>query len=264
MKVALCLSGLIRDFQNSGFSYNEYLCKDLDCDIFIHTWDENKESHNTRFSSSIMDDSDNKSKMFANIFPNSNITLLLEDFNSDWNFRKQYQNDIHPRTTAIMYYSIYRSNLLKKEFEQKNNFVYDVVIRSRMDFLMQQKINNSELKDVCSDKNNIYVGTNLYHKGNNACRMNWITEGGYPCVEDQFAFGASCAMDKYSNCYIESSGMQYEGGEITLAKQFLRHNLKPIRTSLRFQMLQYATHLQTTYWEDYETKKQTIFNLEEK
>lgn len=263
MKVALCLSGLIRDFETSGESYNKFLCDTLKADVFIHTWNRNIESSNTRFSSSKMADTNNKEKFFADIFPNSKVFLCMEDFNSDWNFRKNFGNDISPRTTAIMYYSIYKSNLLKTKYEKDNSFIYDIVIRARMDFLLKQNVDLEELLDCCNNKKTIYVGTNLFHKGNNLPRMNWDYHGQVG-IEDQFAFGSSEAMDLYSSCYLEQNNMQSEGGELTLGRQFKKHNLLPKRTKFKFKSLQFAEENQTVYWEDYDEFEQIIFKKDNK
>tara|TARA_R100001015_G_scaffold19003_2_gene14073 strand:- start:6011 stop:6811 length:801 start_codon:yes stop_codon:yes gene_type:complete len=263
MKVALCLSGLMRDFETSGASYNEFICNHLKADVFVHTWKENAESSNTRFSSSKMSDVDDKRQFFTNTFPNSKVSFCIEDFNSDWNFRKNFGNNLAPRTTAIMYYSIYKSNLLKTKYEENNDFVYDIVIRARMDFLMKQNIDMSELLECCGDDKVVYVGTNLFHKGPTLSRMNW-DYGSQFGVEDQFAFGSSHAMNKYSSCYLKQNNMQYEGGEITLGRHFMEQNLIPKRTKFRFKSLQFAEEHRTVYWEDYDKFEQTIFKKDNK
>tara|TARA_B100001093_G_C25931488_1_gene637056 strand:+ start:27 stop:434 length:408 start_codon:yes stop_codon:yes gene_type:complete len=129
-----------------------------------------------------------------------------------------------------------------------------------MDFLLNQRISKTELDHVLNHKDDVHVGTNLYHKGENSHRMSWQHIDGQTLIEDQFAFASSTAMDKYSNCYMENSNMQSEGGEIILGKQFDRHRLKPIRTSFRFKALQHAFESKIIYWEDYEEIKQVIFN----
>tara|TARA_R100000664_G_C2759374_1_gene149070 strand:- start:3857 stop:4504 length:648 start_codon:yes stop_codon:yes gene_type:complete len=200
----------------------------------------------------------NKKQFFQSIFPDSNINLLLEDFGSDWNFNKHKQNDISPRTTAIMYYSVYKANLLKKEFESSNGFLYDVVIRARMDFLLKETISEYELRDVIINNKTVYVGTNLHHKGRSSERMNWSYSGRYG-VEDQLAFGSSKAMDKYSDCYLDRVGMQSIGGEIILGEQFQQYDLQPKRTAYQFLMLQHYDENESTYWEDYDEYVQRKF-----
>tara|TARA_Y100001938_G_C8087182_1_gene432780 strand:+ start:1308 stop:2087 length:780 start_codon:yes stop_codon:yes gene_type:complete len=254
LRIALCLSGLIRDFGNSGASYNEFLCKDYNTDVFIHTWNNNSEvNKNTRFSSSpkLVDPVD-KERFFKEIFTHANIKLQLENFDSDWNFRRQYGNDASPRTTAIMYYSVYKSNLLKKTKEVDENFKYDVVIRSRMDFLLKEKIPKKELEVVCSDKNIVYVGQN------SCCEGKGLYDGSRGVV-DQFAFGSSQAMDVYSNCYIDQNNMAQVGGEIVLASQFKQNKLIPTLTSYKFKGLAFVKKDETVYWEDFDNYEKFTF-----
>jgi hypothetical protein len=79
-------------------------------------------------------------------------------------------------------YSIYRSNELKKEFEIKNTFKYDVVFRIRPD-----QIYYGNLEDLNLVKNDsVYIPAHDYHGG----------------INDRFAFGKSEIMDKFCSTYL--------------------------------------------------------------
>jgi hypothetical protein len=77
-----------------------------------------------------------------------------------------------------MYYSIFKSNELKKEYEKENNITFDCVIRSRFD---SDIISELEIESYDLSKVNIPIG------------KDW---GG---LNDQFAFGNSDSMDIYSD-----------------------------------------------------------------
>lgn len=76
---------------------------------------------------------------------------------------------------GMMFFRIYRSNLLKKEYELKNNFRYDLVIRSRFDV----KVNSVTLSRDC---------LNIVYNNDKIC--------------DLFFAGSSHIMDVISECYI--------------------------------------------------------------
>ena len=155
MKVALCLSGLIGGFagrNGSGAQIPVQLCKDewqyalfnnYDTDIFIHSWDlQNQKAIVDKFKPVVH--KFEKQKYF---------NPKLSDYNHKVSSIEDLKNDIRYRDIAIEYtvenlwkhmnymmfqtHSKYYSNLqvvnLKKEYEDKNNFKYDVVIMSRFD-----------------------------------------------------------------------------------------------------------------------------------
>lgn len=143
MKIALCLSGLLRNFDPSYFSnIHENL------DIFCHTWDQCN----------------------INLLKLDNIKDLRTE--PDSNAFKYTNVDVHswphignsPRENVFkMYYGMKRSIEMVEEYERKNNFKYDLIIRSRYDIrsntknrgLSDQSDGSFDLQNVICDKNDI-------------------------------------------------------------------------------------------------------------
>jgi hypothetical protein len=105
--------------------------------------------------------------------------FLLEEFTGA-NFEL-----IKPQNVLSMFYSIEQANNLKKEYEKENNFVYDIVIRSRTDIILQ----NFNLDLNTLDNKIYYYGLNQFMFNNIAI------------CNDQFAIGSSEYMNIYSSLY---------------------------------------------------------------
>jgi len=113
MKIALCLSGLIRNF-NPNF----FLNINGDVDVFCHTWDYCDVSLLNRLNpKEIKVEPDNN----AFIFTNTNLV--------NWP-----HNCASPAKNIYrMYYGMKRCIEMVESYENKNNFKYDLIIRSRYD-----------------------------------------------------------------------------------------------------------------------------------
>jgi len=130
MKIALCLSGLIRNFHGNYFS-NIY----ENLDIFCHTWD-------------YCDVSQLK-------LPNIKEIVVENDFNA---FNSTTVNIKHwphrcksPRENVYkMYYGMKQCIEMVENYEKQNNFKYDLIIRSRYD--IKSKLNKKLLNNI---KNNL-------------------------------------------------------------------------------------------------------------
>lgn len=113
MKIALCLSGLLRNLNTSYF-----LNLDGDVDVFCHTWDYCDVSQLKPLNpEEIKIESDNNQFNFTN-------TSLV-----DWP-----HNCTSPAKNIYkMYYGMKRCIEMVEDYEIKNNFKYDIIIRSRYD-----------------------------------------------------------------------------------------------------------------------------------
>lgn len=193
MKIALCLSGQPRCFR-AGY---EYLKRNLldhhDVDIFWHSWlieDELKQEVESLYKPI--------------------ETIYTPTFN-DNSFIK-YNRTTHPqfpaKNTVHMLYSVFKSILLKQEYELRNGFVYDIVIKSRFDYALNRQLPFDQVK-----QNKIYV-PNCHVKGN-------IPPNGIAC-NDQFAFGQSDAMNLYGMSFLNvdrayNFGMPISGEDVLSA-----------------------------------------------
>jgi hypothetical protein len=169
MKIALCLSGQAR-FIEQG--YNEvlypFILKDNEIDIFIHTWDIQSQigsyflaGDKQQVGEPISADLINKTlKLYS---PQKYIVEPQKEFPIlPW--ASNHMPAFYSKNAYSMFYSIYQSNKLKIEYEIKNNFKYDWVIRSRFDVKINSRIDFTALNsnvintpDGCFDPTNGYV-----------------------------------------------------------------------------------------------------------
>ena len=221
MKIALCLSGQLRFLQEG---YREmilpFILDGNDIDVFVHTWN-------------IDDDQDGKSYINGGGFPMGNPVnkgIMLEIFDLykpvKCLIQKQvpFQNGKYPERTLpgikshnlfSMFYSVYKSNQLKKEYEKENNFKYDIVVRSRFDIKLDKKI------DFLIDTSKVYIPFNCFD-----------TSNGYV---DSISYSNSKYMDIYADTFnnidriMETHNIGF-CGEYILRKQLDSYNL-PIETT---------------------------------
>lgn len=158
MRTAVCISGLLRSWDIIKLNNLNNIIKDSD--VFYVT------------------------DLELNI-PNINNTTSAENQNfysaEDIDFfqsRKAGETNIE--NCLNMFYKIYQCNNLKKQFEQKNNFKYDVCIRLRTDTHFDREI---LLEDI--QENTLYISE----------------DKGYGGICDQFSYGNSNVMDRYSDVF---------------------------------------------------------------
>lgn len=227
MKVALCFSGGIRNLENNYESIRRCLIEPLNADVFIHGWYfKTEELENTH--KMYKKEETNKSRVLMLLKPkkskfeiyNKNKEDEMKDkFNIDEIKNKYKENSnlcqLYPNTVG-MFWSIYESNLLKKEYENENNFKYDVVIRCRPDFEYYTPMSESILSSVKS--NTILMPLDNYAYFTKKC--------------DKFAIGDSESMDKYSELilsilkYEEKYPEDFWDGPNVLDKHLKESNIK--------------------------------------
>lgn len=132
-RVALCFSGQsrywkyclpnIKNFFSLGI--HPETKESIKYDYFIHTWDINHYRHNTNtwnFSSEVLslDDQIEMKKLY------NPIHIEIENF-------KKFKDDTQPLSFDPMFYSFMKSIHYKREYELKNDFEYDIVIKIRFD-----------------------------------------------------------------------------------------------------------------------------------
>jgi hypothetical protein len=181
MKIAVCLSGGVKFHQNSLSSLKKLL-PTTSLKVFIHTYEIedinlfNSNSWSKKHSSS--DDFESIINLYkADRFLIENFDKKKQEFTELFNkWEKKHllvRNDLG---VISMFYSIYKSNELKCEYEKNNNIIFDRVIRMRFD-------------------SNIFEPLNL----ENFTGLNIPLGNDYGGINDQFAIGDSKYMDIYSN-----------------------------------------------------------------
>lgn len=195
MRIALCFSGQARSFKKGYEYYRKNLFDFYSVDVFIHTW---------------------KSKYDPEILELYKPVSYLFEETLTGDFDQKYTNtpNIHrhpPRFTVSMLYSIQKSCELKCEYEARNNFKYDWVIKSRTDFALNGRIPFEKAKP-----GKLYI-------------PNCIVVDTRDFGNDQFAFGSSDVMDKRMSIYSNMDTFYSQGcsmiGEHMMSAQIKHHNL---------------------------------------
>ncbi len=211
MKVALCLSGQVRTFRRCFPSQYKKLIAPFKSDVFIHTWmysgsyfrDARHHHYTDDYDISLYekyntDEYLTDSACLAKLYKPKKLLIEKPE--------KQRFIDKSPKASffnaLMMYYSIYKANELRQQYEIELGFKYDLVIRCRFDL----RVNAFDIKDA--KPNIIYLAPNQLLKFDRiSARINKPVEqiiedsknGFMP--SDQFAAGSSEAMNYYSNLY---------------------------------------------------------------
>jgi hypothetical protein len=162
-KIALCLSGLIRNsFFCFPYIYNSFLNSEYKVDVFIHTWND---SPTISLYNPLKYKIENETDVINQIRPQIPLDGVRIEGNVNNNIK--------------MFYSI------KKCFELVPDD-YDVVIRCRFDLLLQDKINLKYWVDkILLNEFDLYIPTERFNMGG---------------FNDQLAIGSYNAMKIYSDC----------------------------------------------------------------
>jgi hypothetical protein len=178
MKIAVCFSGHTRNYKHNYPNFR------FDADVFIHTaWQSGLPNGNTQSFISYHFQDYNKTFTISPgeirmLYSPKDFTIvddheLPEPLHKFKGFKTQHGGKLDQ--IAIMFYNIYYSNELKRQYEITNRFKYDFVIRTRFDI----KIN-----ELSINPSNLYLAKK---------------DG---TVNDLFFASNSDTMDKLSNCYL--------------------------------------------------------------
>jgi hypothetical protein len=168
-KIALCLSGQLR-FIEEGYYRNifPFILHENDIDVFIHTWAVDDDQNGKPYingGNHLMGGPVDKSHMLDVFNLYNPVRYLIQKqvpFSND-KYSDRLMPGIKSHNLFSMFYSIYKSNELKRQHELENDFKYDIVVRSRFDIKLDKKIdfslNTSKLQIPfnCFDPSNGYV-----------------------------------------------------------------------------------------------------------
>jgi len=164
-------------------------------DIFIHTWFDpsvvNKPMEGVLGPRGIYTEDADKC-LIDNLKPKGIIVEPPRTFDEFAHLDGRY-NQTH---IASMGYSIMKVNQLKMEHEKKNKFVYDVVIKTRIDMNYHEKMIISEMIDDQLEKC-LYVSQQYFHE--NIITTKQGRE--HRPLSDCFNFGASKNIDIVSSFF---------------------------------------------------------------
>ena len=214
MKIAVCISGQPRNTTRGIPNILENL--KFDYDVFQHAWWDNNSSKELFTKSNVAKLNDVVSEHVNNhwislMYNNFNIKKMHLETQIPFSVpdilekRKTYYSNAFNICSSL--YSIYKCNELKKEYEKQNNFKYDLVIRTRLDFGFHEPLNINEY-----DPKFIYVpndfGTKRYG------------------FNDQFAIGSSYNMDIYSDVFNKIEYTLNSYGDLMGHEQLIQKHLE--------------------------------------
>lgn len=156
-RIALYLSGQPRSFAEAY----PYIKKNIiDCnqnvDVFIHCWYDEKEagqkfkntSDSVREGGINIVEADVPNQLLHLYQPKRYIFERQQDFSNY--IKPEYElarDKTQPFATFSMWTSIFKCNELKKQYENENDFTYDIVIKARFDLAITAPLDTNNLKE---------------------------------------------------------------------------------------------------------------------
>jgi len=227
MRVAVLLQGEPR-FCAEFDQFLENLSDYDSVDYFICTWKQSNTdasilgSHGHKLVSTNWQniDYDWTISKFKELLPAGHTLVHLDLIDQNTIQHEPLTNNIAVETVQSnvwkMFYSLFKANEAKSNYEKSNSFKYDLVIRTRPDVSLNNKINLREIKELLGDRSAILIPQNK--------RCGY---GVYIC--DLFGIGSSANMDIYCNMYNEALAHHERGvifhPETMLARHLLYHNI---------------------------------------
>jgi hypothetical protein len=200
MKIAICISGFIRTWEFTKNSFKYLLCKDKthEIDIFVNTYNQNYFEHSAGLED-VFYTSEEIHKMFEGFNVKNIVIENRNDIHADIvkenaKFMSCVNNQNEIKESSDVNAKSYNTGVrildqirkvercfdLKREYEKKNNFKYDLAVKTRFDILYKTSPVWEYIKE-----GTLYTETD--------------TTGGYP--HDCVTFGKNSDMDKYSLRY---------------------------------------------------------------
>lgn len=266
-KIAICISGMFRISDEVLKIINKNIAKPLKADIFLHTWNKYEKWHGVEHSGddwtirvglSHLKNSISKElhsfKFIKDNFENFAIKIndrVYEDFNLDFisdelkfkRFKIEDEEDlinslgenidkfkVGGKLNQIkMFYGIYASHKLAVEYENKNGFKYDYIIRARPDVALIDKLSfenlvNLEVDEVAVDfyeygpqdqffyssRENMIKIASIFEKMKENCRLNIFDN-----LENLFSHNLMLSWFTYNKLYPTNSNMRRNIGYLS-------------------------------------------------
>jgi hypothetical protein len=167
MKVALIMYGHLRTYKKCFDKLKENFLDTYNPDIFIHTWDETEARtrswHNRHTKVEKVD-----RKLINEIKQMYNPKALsIDSQHAVANDKTTPNNLISAKGQQYMLYSMFAANKLKRDYEVKNNFRYDTVIKIRPDIMLLSPLTLTKQKPNCvsiAANRTVSTHTNNIHK----------------------------------------------------------------------------------------------------
>lgn len=213
-RVAVLVSGQLRDYEVGLKNIREFIAAPLNADVFIHTWNRSGiprigraisaefltylRSRNLPTDERLAAEFPIINQVFGSSYPSvseiknlsSAISVVLEEEPESLRIHRSIENVNFPSKWAHysygslpMYYKIRSCFSIMSQYEHNNDIKYDIIIRVRPDLSFSTRIPNKILSEVCRTRS-IYV--NSFH---------------FDHCDDQFAIGTRDVMERYSTLF---------------------------------------------------------------
>lgn len=174
-KVAICVSGKLRNFRHTAEFLRRYVIEPLNADVFLYV-----------SSSSTPDEDDTDIiKLYNPINYIIDNQVIIP--NPVYSYNKRPEVSVF--SIVNQFYKIYKCNELKKEHEYKTGVKYDIVIRLRTDCFFERSFTEYELNNT--KVGDIIMPTYWHFKDVNSFALT-----------DMFAISNSNIINKYSEIYL--------------------------------------------------------------
>jgi hypothetical protein len=217
MKVAICFSGMPRSFKTVYNSHKKYIYDVLDdqgiqYDTFIHTW-----NNKIQYPKYLPDEGNTTEliQMYKPVsykietYDKTKIQTLLQDSGvNEYHNYIDHKNKTHDigdwiggglltNNTISLFYGLNESNNLRKQYELNNEIEYDIVIKTRFDNIMFDKLN---IDTLSNEANTVF------------CPMGYEPDDRerLGTVNDILAVGNAKSMDIYMSLYTRLSELLKE------------------------------------------------------
>jgi hypothetical protein len=209
MKIALCISGLLRTFEKNFPNLEKFFIQKYHPDIFVHTWSQIDRDVKIKNFQKKIEDVYKPKKLLIEEPCNFHISQNIQNLN----YGKYDINGV-----LSMYYSINKSiNLIDEN--------YDTVIRFRGDCLLKHNF------DLLEINNSIVIP--LY--------------GNFSGCNDQIAYGSQENMKLYAECFNNINNYCSEGAEFCPEKLLNYHiqknNLPVEKQDIDYDIVWYNGHI---------------------
>lgn len=167
MKICLTISGEPREYKNTYYSIVEF-CKKYNIDIFIHSWEDyTKPGTNDGPGQLIKKEENLKESLISAYNP---VWIKTEEKKECINYLQQhyiphipvdYERYINTNYASIcQWYSTQEATKLKINYEIKNNFKYDIQIKTRFDtfFVDSPDFTNWYIPSITNKNTDLFVG----------------------------------------------------------------------------------------------------------
>lgn len=151
MKIAVCIYGHLRTYENCIDNLKKKLLSKYDTDIFMHTWStsERETSYEYRKEIPLVNNTDTSGcseKLYALYNLKSLVIEKQEAREKEFGYYILHDKTIDGKKASLwgvhcMFHSMMEANKLREEYEKQNNIKYDFVLFIRPDVLLIKEFN---------------------------------------------------------------------------------------------------------------------------